>query len=250
MAETITVLGKQYPKSWLYVFGALGVGIVGYAWFTKSTTDDEFVEEDLLLDSYGDERIPPTTIDSSQVQVDTRAGFKTDQEWFNAALEKLIYEYGNVDVPMASDTLTKYLNKEELTAEQIRMVNFVINSLGPPPVAGRLPLRQKPPSTTPPGPTPSTQRPKPPTNVKVSYPGRGPNITITWTASSGATRYFIQRDGGPEGRQPKVNIGNTTVHKTVARVKPPGHYYGWHIWAGNAVGESTPVPTGVVLVKP
>lgn len=248
MAETVTIGGKQFPKTMVYAGGALTAGIVGYAWWTRSRDFGEVVEDTYLEDSYGDERIPPTTIDSSQVAVDTRAGLKTDQEWFNAALEKLLFDYGVADTATASDALTRYLARQDLTSAQIKMIQYVINSLGPPPVSGRLPLNQapavpKPPPTSP----PTTTKPRAPAWVKVTRNSHA-SQTIEWEKVPNATHYLIQRHGPVPA--PRVNVGNTTRHQATTKVSKP-EYYAWMVWSGNSAGVSNNwTGTNGVIIRP
>lgn len=187
MAETITIGGKTYPRNTVWIVLAGGAAVVGYAWFSKNRIPEVETETDYLVP----EEVDPTGIlpfggTQSGTFTEGPVAFRNDQEWYAAALEKLLYDYGTAETPLASDALDRYLASRPLAAAQMPMITFVINSIGPPP-SGARPIRQE--TSTPGGgttPPPSATVPGKVTNHQVS--ASRTEIRTNWSPpSSGST---------------------------------------------------------------
>jgi hypothetical protein len=238
MPETFTIGGKQFPKTFVYSGAALTAGIVGYAWWKQGTTLEE-EPEPLPTDLYSDERIPPTTLDTYDVKVDTRTGFKTDVEWFNAGVDQLNYNFGIQDIAVASNALDKYLNRKPLSKSEVPMVNYVINSIGPPPTGAR-PIVQE--QTQPGGSTPIT--PKTPGNISgLKQDGMFPQtIKWSWNKATDTDHYDVQvfelGTHPPPAGFGEIRIRNAKVidSEYLAGSLKPWHYYRIEVQAFNRDG--------------
>lgn len=149
--------------------------------------------------------------------------YNSDQAWFNDAKDKLLYDYGLSDVGAVSDALNKYLNNKEVSAEEAKWINFVVNSIGPPPSGTR---QVKIGSSSP----ASTQLAAPTGLAKVgSYPNQ---VVLKWNAVTGATGYEVRRDGG-----------GTAARKTTSHTSPnlkPSTTYTFRVRAKGSAGQYGP----------
>lgn len=246
MPETVNIAGKSYPKPVVLGVGAAAAVVIGYAWFTKGRAPATETETDFLVP----EEVEPTGIlpfggTQSGTFTEGPVAFRTEQEWYAEALDRLLFNYGIVDTPTASDALDRYLANRPLTATQIPMINFVINSIGPPPTGART-IRQE---TAAPGGTTS-----PP--AQITIPGKVRNhkastskteIRTNWfepiadSSHSKATRYLVTvyQGVGTSGGVRRQAIWSTTTSSrevfTGGRLLP-GHGYDVGVKAGTTAG--------------
>jgi hypothetical protein len=152
MAETVKlpVLGPV-NRNWVYIGGALIVGIVGYAWWTRTRPSGA---EEVLPEDIPQERQPPPTIVGTQ-DFDTgevRAIINTNAEWYTSAVEYLV-STGGFDFTFATITLGKFLARRELTEQEANLVQAAKGAVGEPPQGGPWPIIRAGapgPSTSPP----------------------------------------------------------------------------------------------------
>lgn len=205
MAETVNIFGQKVPRNVVIVTGAVGAGVVGWAWFTRNRDDTDLGEE-VTFSSEDTGFIPGASGGTQSGIIDVTPDiFENDSEWFNAAVEKLQLEFGVDDIGLVSDALTRYLANERLKANQVPMINFVINSMGPPP-SGKRPIRQETSITPPPKPKPDTPGAIP----TIRWQTGRPRTLISWDAASNAKTYQVQairrgKRGKPFGR---INVGS------------------------------------------
>jgi hypothetical protein len=189
--------------------------------------------------------------------------YASNSAWDQAATAGLSdLGYSETDVATA---LGLYLSNQPLTATQANYVQTAIGEYGPPPVGtytiilapttGPTGSGNNPPTTTPPaqgtpvvappGTTPVTPPTSPPlqgTPVKLQAPATAPdpvtvtnsgdNVTFTWPAVGGATKYQVDVTG-TEGSQ----IASPTVTQTKAVIAVIGHQtFSYKLRAGNSAG--------------
>lgn len=190
--NTISIAGKTYPKTTVWVIVGVAGAVVGYAWFTRNRTADVETETDYLVP----EEVEPTGIlpfggTASGTFTEGPVAFRTDQGWFKEAVDKLLYDYGVVDTPTASAAIDRYLNNQPLTTTQVPMINYVINSIGPPPSGART-IRQQTSTTSPPTNAPS----RPGTPGGLALTSTATRIGADWSSVTGAARYRIDLIAG------------------------------------------------------
>lgn len=193
MAEQITIAGKSFPKPLVIAGGFAVVGIVGYAYWNRAmggSSDEGVLPPDIEV--VPNDQIPGASGGTVSGTFSPNAQkYETDQEWFNDALEKLVYDFGVSDNAVASDALDRYLKQQPMTDAQARMIAFVINSIGPPPTGARS-IRMEPPKATPPaGPTKIAA----PSRVTAASAGKR-RARVSWSAVPGATAYRLRQEDG------------------------------------------------------
>lgn len=199
VSPTFTVAGKTYPKTLIYAVGAGVAGIAGYAWWTRGR--EEIPPEPAVDTEYPSPITPAYTGGASGYFDVTPDKYESDQEWYSDALQKLLYDYGISDTPIASEVLDKYLAQQPLTAEQQKMIAFVINSIGPPPSGTRtIRTETKPPTTA------LTA----PSNFYAVV--RGDNrVNISWGLVPGALGYEIRDVAGGSWLRQASNLHTTNI---------------------------------------
>lgn len=246
MADTVTILGKTLPKNYVLVGGAAVAGIAIYAYTTGRGGGGEELEEVGLVDEFGDERITPTTVDTYDVRVDNRSGFKSDSEWFETAIDSLTSNYGVSSVAVASDALNKYLDNKPLNSTQVPMIQYVVNLLGPPPSGNRTIKTE----TTPVVPPAQNGRAKPgPITGLIVEGSNAQDITFRWNKATNAAKYKVRAIAGSN-----TTLATTVIPSTPTRfrfrsiVKTPlqrNKPYRIEVWGMNAAGELGPMASQV-----
>ncbi|TMF32017.1 MAG: fibronectin type III domain-containing protein, partial [Chloroflexi bacterium] len=84
--------------------------------------------------------------------------------------------------------------------------------------------------------TPPTA-PAPPTGVNASAVDTS-HITISWTASAGATSYKVQRS--PDGSSGWAQVGTSSATSFTDSGLTPSTTYFYRVIAGNSIGDSAP----------
>lgn len=220
---TVDLAGKPYPKTIVWGVLAAAGAILGYAWFTRNQGVD--VETDYLVP----EEVEPTgTLPFGGTQSGTftegPVAFRSDQEWYKEAKDVLLFDYGATDTPTVANVLDRYLAGQTLNATQVPMINFVINSIGPPP-SGARPIRQET-TTTPP--TNAPGKPATPTGLVLSI--MAPNrVRADWSPVSGATSYEVNLIAGVGTviQRDRVTAPSWASRVTLKRKSP----YRVRVWA-------------------
>lgn len=199
MADTITIAGKPYPKVIVIGGGLAVVGIVGYAYFTRSSGGPE-IEAEVLVPEEPTGVLPFGGTQSGTFTEGGPVAYRNDQEWFAAAIDELLLDYGVSDTPTASDALQRYLSNTPLTAAQVAMLNFVINTIGPPPSGPRTIKKETAPGggVSPPPTVPALTAP---TITATKSPVKGkPRMRFVWAGVAGATGYDVARGDSVTGK--------------------------------------------------
>lgn len=208
MAETITIAGKSFPKPLVIAGGFAVVGIVGYAYWNRAMGGGS--EEGVLppdIEVVPNDQIPGASGGTISGTFSPNAQkYESDQEWFNDALEKLVYDFGVADNQIAGDALDRYLKQMPMTEAQQRMIAYVINSIGPPPTGTRS-IRTEPPKTTPPG----TSTIAAPARVTAATAGKR-RARVSWAAVPNAAGYRVRQEDGLDAGKPHGwhNVGKST----------------------------------------
>lgn len=231
----LPVIGKV-PTMWLGVAGAATAGVVGYAWWTRGLADatgDELGAAEEVYDPYGyplqpgstpDYR-PPTTVNSN-TDVNNTTGYTNNVEWFDAAVDRLTVNFGVSDVATASAALSRYLDRQTLTAAQVDMVRYVVNAIGQPPEGRPYQIRSE-------GPPPAAVGLPAPTGLTgAPQPTR---ITWSWSAVTGATGYDVELVEGVATVTERATITATTW--TPTKTLRPAHSYRINVWPRNSAGQ-------------
>ena len=225
----ITFAGKRYPKTVIYTGAAAVVGIVGYAWWTKGAgeSEDETTEDPLLVDTLGDERITPTTIDTYDVSVDNRVSPRNNAEWSNVAVDRLITE--GYTASAVRSAIGNFLARRPLSKTDAGLVRAAISAAGMPPENGPWVIIEEPP--------PPVVTPPPAVSRTISFQPASADrtsIKFRWNKVTGATYYnVLPRRGQAAG-------GGQLALKAVAREEwnwyglHPGYAYGVTVVAYNA----------------
>lgn len=243
--QTITIPGvkKPVPKALVYAGAAATIGIVGYAYFTKSSGAASDGQDTAATLDLGDERIPPTTLDTYDVKVDNRVGYKTDQEWYAAALDLLINNYGVGDTATASKTLDSFVRNQAVTQTQADMLHYVVNTIGYPP-SGQLTIKLT--TTTPP--TGSTTTRATPGNVGgLKLSASATEVRADWTKAPNAGTYRIDLTAGTRViREDRVT---GTSWKSGGGLTP-GKPYRITVWGISNQNVNGPKSSGTVHTSP
>ena len=239
MPDVVKLGGRPYPKSLLYVAGAATVGIVGYAWFTRGSGDPE-TEAELLVPEEPTGVLPfGGTV--SGTFTEGPVAYRNDREWYTDALSKLLMDYGVGDTATASAALDRYLAGQALTAAQVPMINFVVNSIGPPPSGARN-IRAE----TVIGPAP-TSAPATPTGLKLT--STASRVGAQWSPVSGdGITYQVELVAGVDEAVQSNRIRGTAWYSSVSvRRKSP---YRIKVWAVNSRGvHSSGYATATIHTK-
>lgn len=245
MAETITILGKAYPKVGVAAAAAAVIGFVGYAWWKQGISSDDTVEADLLVPEVPEE--PTGVLPFSGTQSGTfreDAGqYRTDQEWYSAAVEKLLFDYGVDGTSTASQALDRYLASQPLTSIQVPMITYVVNSIGPPPSGART-IRQetgspggstKPPPGSPPGAVVDLRASTSRTQMRANWrpPSSGESV------QSYRVRFYGGRPGGGTFTVSALTTKATDVKSPASLV--PNRAYGVEVTPVGVSGQQGPV---------
>lgn len=217
MAETVKLPAiGPVKKQYVYIGGALIVGIVGYAWWTRAGTGGggEVLEPEpgVIPEDYpavGD--LPGTVQVGTGAVDDFGAGsiINTNTEWFAAALSGLAdagYEPLNV-----AATLGKFLSRQGLSADEKVVIQAAKGMVGEPPQGGPWPIIDQlppPPTTTPPPAGTPTKLAAPVLRASAGDP-RNTNYALAWTKITGAAYYILKRELGP-GSPTSVGVIGTS----------------------------------------
>lgn len=149
MAETVKVPGAgPVKKQWVYVGGALLVGIVGYAYYKRARAP---VVEPINPDAMAQDRVPFTDaqVSSGLGESQTAGAPVTVADWVRQATDRLI-ELG-ADPTMVASALGRYVTHQQLAVTESDLVRQAVGQFGyPANDAGSYPVLLAPVTTTPP----------------------------------------------------------------------------------------------------
>jgi hypothetical protein len=228
MADTIKLpaLGNV-KKQYVYIGGALVVGIVGYAYWTRAAGGAaepgpaplEPTPEDYAASFTEGRDAPPTMVGSGSYD-DFGAGqvISTNTEWFTAATSSLV-DAGYEPITVIN-TLGKFLQRKPLSTNEQVLVQAAKGFVGEPPLGGPWPIigELPPPASTP---TPAANKLATPTGLRLTVNRRG-YFEIRWNAVPGAQYYTVK--GGGVGHP---RTGPVTATRKIGRGGAPGNYTYW-----------------------
>jgi hypothetical protein len=199
--DTVKVPGLgPTNKKWVYAGGALIVGLVGYAYWTRAKQAP--VVEPVNPDALPEDRVPFTDQDVSSGAGQSFSGGlpTTVAEWVQRATDRLA-EFSADPLAVAA-ALGKFVTRQQLTATEADIVRQAIGQFGPPP-GETLPILLLPPNTPPP--VTSAPRHKYVTQLHI-------------VAENTPVRTLVQRFSNPD---PKISTGNNIQTATVATQADP-----------------------------
>lgn len=197
MAEDVALPGgTKVPREWLVVGGAVGVGIVGYAWWKRrgAKQNGPTVLTVDPNDAFGaTDRVPTGSSDSSGPNDGGDDPIDTDGEWTKAGVEWMTRQGWEPAVIQVA--LGRYLDHQKLSAgppNQGDIVRAVKGAYGPPP-SGDIPIQMELPGTNPPagggGGTLAAV-----TGLKITGTTKD-SVSLEWNPVPGADRYFVGAEG-------------------------------------------------------
>jgi hypothetical protein len=188
MADTVTIPGVgPTSKQTVIVAGAVGAGILGYAWYRRrkssSLTAVGNVNDLIGATAYtgapnaagatGDSSVPGGTLPKTSIA--------TNADWSQAVIAFLASN-GNFDPGALATALGKYLGRDAagLTDAEVSMVQAARAAFGDPPIGGPYAIIHASPS----GNGSGNDYPGDPTQQKPPVPGANPH---TWETQAGDT---------------------------------------------------------------
>jgi hypothetical protein len=170
MPENVKVPGIGPVKStYVWVAGAVVVGIVGYAWLSRGRAASAPVVDpgDVAL---GEPTVP--VVNDSNLDLTAPSNEpRTNAEWTQRAVEFLVS--GGVDGGFAQRTLGKFLGHRGLTPQEQDVVLSALAGVGAPPVGGPYPINSSP--IPEPGPAPVVPYKSAVKLARVGRPGQAVN---------------------------------------------------------------------------
>lgn len=223
-ATTVDIGGAKLNKKALYVAGAVGVGVVGYAWWTRKPEIPGEVVTESELDKLGDERIPTTGVPYDP-NVRPTQGIVTNAEWAIFATDRL--NTLGYDPIVVADALGAFLDRRPLTPAEANIARAAIAQAGEPPVGRPWPVLTQQPVASVGLLAPANLR-----AIHTGFSGGQAIYTITWDPVAGAKDYHRIHVGGHQGFDPETAIQGQGV--------PHGQSMHWRIAARNAAGVIGP----------
>lgn len=228
-ADTIKLpaIGKV-NRNVVIAAGAVGAGVVGYAWWTRGSSESipEEVVTETELDAVGDERIPTTGVPYDPNFGARDTGITTNGEWSQFATDRL----GSLgyDPIAVGDALGRFLDHQPLTPAEANIARAALAQAGQPPQGGPWNvLTQQPVASV------GMTAPILASSAPLWRSGAW-EYTLSWAPVQGAARYWVQHVGGSTG------FFTTTSIKTRAG---PGRTDTWKVAAVNAAGVKGPEAT-------
>lgn len=209
MADAIKIPGiGPVEKKWVYVGGALIAGIVGYAYWARSSASNAEVDEEEPVyetETPVDDYVPPGS-STGTVDVDNNPSPTTNAEWTWQVFDKLTengYKAGKV-----STALAKYFARARLSPNQGAIIRAGHAFFGPPPV-GDYPINIH--KDEPEKPDEPDELPKliAPTGLSAHDIG-STTVGLLWNAVSGARYYQVSIPG----KSTELNTASTHLSVT------------------------------------
>jgi hypothetical protein len=203
-------------RQWVFIGTALIIGIVGYAWWSRTRS----VAEDtggVLPEDIPEDRIPPPTTVGTQdfTSEEAQAIISTNVEWYTAAVDYLSGQ-GGYDFGFTTVTLGKFLARRQLSESEANLVQAAKGAVGEPPLGGPWPIiRATAPTATTPGKT------------TTSWHGyRLPN-DMTWSELAHLRAAHPQLVNSVEGTRREMMTRNPTIVARIGTSKNARLKAGW-----------------------
>jgi hypothetical protein len=229
MAENVRVPGiGATDKKWVYGGAALLVGVVGYAYWSRSRNTPAV--EPINPDATPEDRVPFTDSQVSSGATDSfTAGHPTTAaDWASMATDRLV-ELGR-DATLVASALGKYITHVPLTAAEQDIVRSAIGQFGLPP-GDTYPILSAPPppastggGTSPP-PATTISRPAKVTGLHI-HKRTAKTIELGWARASGAVAYAVNRNGKRINivLVPGASVGSIHASYTIQGINVRGYY--------------------------
>jgi hypothetical protein len=229
--------GGKVNRKVVLAAGAVGVGVVGYAWWTRGGGAGEVPEEVVTedeLDAVGDERIPTTGVPYDPTTPAPAGGINTNAEWTQFATDRLLSL--GYDPVAVGDAIGLFFDRKPLPPAQANLVRAALGQAGQPPVGGPwVVIEQQAPASV--GMTaPILARSAP------VYRNGAWEYVISWAPVPGATRYWFQHVGGSSGYI--TDTKTTTIRAGASRVDT------WKFAGVNAANVKGPEATISTTLAP
>lgn len=234
-ADTIKLPGAgPVNRKVVLVAAAVGVGVVGYAWWTRKPEVPEEVVTEGELDAMGDERIPTTGVPYDPNIGAPSTGITTNAEWSQFATDRLLTL--GYDPVAVAEALGKFLAHQPLTPAEANIARAALAQAGQPPQGGPWQALD----AGPPLPPASVGMPAPIlTSSMPAWRNGAWEYTIEWAPVPGAVRYWFQHVSGSSGY---ITATRTSTIRAAA-----GRTDTWKFAGVNAAGVKGPEAT---LAKP
>jgi hypothetical protein len=200
-------------KKYVYIGGALVVGIVGYAYWNNARSSgaemsDYTTEPDYAMDSGVDGYVNPGG-SQAPVEQDFLAKPSNNAEWGQKAISVLIDT--GFDPIEASTAVGRYLMRADLSVKQADMIRAAHGQLGPPPT-GSYPIN----STSTPN-TPTTELPKLTAPAGLSAHDIGSTTAgFLWNAVTGARWYTLHLSNGKTYNTASTHVSVTGLRRNTS----------------------------------
>lgn len=233
MAGTIAIPGtkRKFPKTAVYIAGAGVAGFVGYAWFTKGSSETPTAPAEEIPEPVE----PPTDTPGFTATVPGQGPPISNADWGELAVERLI----NIGLsgPAVSSAIGKFLQKKPLTAIEADLVQQAIRAAGYPPQGGPWSVIAEP------LPPPVAAQPVPGTVRNLRASSTRTQITASWdypsSAGETAIKFHVEFYGGAAGGGSFVVSSTDVISPTAKSVNTlrPNHPYGVRVRAHGANGK-------------
>jgi hypothetical protein len=236
MAETVKVPGIKKPqnKNVIYIGGAVAVGVVGYAWYSRGTADYAAQQKAIDESLPGAVEVPTDTPGFSATGGGPPPGNNAD--WGELAVQRLMNI--GLDAIAVSAAIGKFLQRQPLNTTEASLVEQAIRAAGLPPENGPwVIIRATTPGPVVPPPAAGLLAPV----VSHTAPSGSRNIvTYSWPPVPGAVKYRF------------IHVGGSTGYITATKFTTAGAAAGrtdvWKIAAVNATGGIGPYTTVSVAI--
>jgi hypothetical protein len=208
-AETVRLPGgAKLNRKALLIAGAVGAGVVGYAYFTRrpQAIPEEVVTEG-ELDAVGDERIPTTGVPYDPTVPAPAGGLTDNAMWTQFARDQLTNQgYDGVAV---SEALGKFLDRKPLSSSEANIARAAMAVAGEPPIGRPWNVLEAQ--------TPASVGMNAPILTASAPVWRNGawEYVISWAPVPGATRYWFQHVGGSSGYL--TTTATTTIRAAAGR---------------------------------
>lgn len=224
----VKIGGARVSRRALYVAGAVGLGVVGYAWWTRKPpgpAPEDIVTKD-QLDSMGDEPVPQVAVPyDPNMGPQSPSGITDNAQWTQFATDRL--STLGYDPIAVGNALGLFLNRRPLNPTDANIARAALAQAGEPPQGRPWSVLTET--------APASVGLTAPAGFKATLTGwRGgtPIYRLSWSPVSGAKDYSIQHVGGGSAFTP-----NTSWENNGSPAGRPDH---WRVQARNAANVLGP----------
>jgi hypothetical protein len=207
MAEKeVDVPGVGRVKS-SYVVAAVAAagGFIAFAWWRRRSSTEVPGMIPVVDPSQipATDYVPPGGSGATGHQDLTGDAIDTNAEWFQAATDYL-GRLGGWENKLIASALGKFLDRKELTPEEVDVVRAARGAIGDPPVNGPWEIKVGVPSAP-------ERTVGPIKNLRATGATRD-HITLTWDPVTGATRYVVEMNGRAGKHKADFDYASTNTY--------------------------------------